>query len=440
MGKGLAEALAGAVAGAARRLRGERGNVAVITAGGLVALMGFTALSADVGRGYLARQRLQDVADAAALAGAQELPDQGRAELAAREVATRNGVDATLVRVSFPDSYTVRVDVEDSVRFFFAPVVSAALRTVEVRAHAVAGAGGVRAVGPRRASDGGGGGGGGNGSGSDDQDRDGTPDMCDADADGDGQPDDVERYHEIDRDRDGVPDYRQRDDVDGDGVPDSQERDTDRDGVPDTVDSDLDNDGVPNGCDRDRDADGVPDDAQDGWREVRSGLVPLGVEWADFTLGQLVALKVGPGNATGGNFHALQLGEAPGASRYRENLMYGHDGVLQVGDRIPTEPGNMSGPTRDGVAYRIALDPNTTFEAVSSGDVRPGSPRVVFVPVVGSFENVHGRKTVQVLGFAAFFLEGADPDGTVYGRFLRWRIEGEPGGPDYGLSGVRLTE
>lgn len=64
----------------------EKGSVMVIVAGALIALMGFVAFVVDVGVLYLERARLMDTADAAALAGAQELPSsEAQAKAVAEE-------------------------------------------------------------------------------------------------------------------------------------------------------------------------------------------------------------------------------------------------------------------------------------------------------------------------------------------------------------------
>ena len=57
----------------------------------LVVLLGFAALVIDVGYAYYAHRQLQASADAAALAGAQELPNPARAELIAREYSSSDG-------------------------------------------------------------------------------------------------------------------------------------------------------------------------------------------------------------------------------------------------------------------------------------------------------------------------------------------------------------
>lgn len=72
----------------------ERGQVLVLFAGGLVALLLVCALAFDVGSMLVQRRDEQNAADAAALAGARYvLTDPVAAEAAAREIALMNGYD-----------------------------------------------------------------------------------------------------------------------------------------------------------------------------------------------------------------------------------------------------------------------------------------------------------------------------------------------------------
>jgi Flp pilus assembly protein TadG len=57
-----------------RRARGERGQILAVVALALVALLGIGAFAIDVGYAYYAKRQLQSATDAAALAGAQDLP------------------------------------------------------------------------------------------------------------------------------------------------------------------------------------------------------------------------------------------------------------------------------------------------------------------------------------------------------------------------------
>lgn len=173
------------------------------------------------------------------------------------------------------------------------------------------------------------------------------------------------------------------------------------------------------------------------------GLAPFGVVKQDFVYGGQYYLKYGPGQGVGshhGNFGALALG-GRGAANYRKNIMEGYEGKLTVGQWVDTEPGNMSGPTVDGVDYRISSCthvPECTFD-----NFVPGCTKVVYAPVIDSLD-VHGRGKVQVVGFAAFFLEGnikSGADNYVVGRFIKMLVDGDIGDAgDYGVSAVRLTE
>lgn len=72
----------------------QSGNILVIVALGMVALMGISALAIDAGMLYLERRNLQNAVDAAALGGAKELPmDKLAAENQAEIYAQENGID-----------------------------------------------------------------------------------------------------------------------------------------------------------------------------------------------------------------------------------------------------------------------------------------------------------------------------------------------------------
>lgn len=169
-----------------------------------------------------------------------------------------------------------------------------------------------------------------------------------------------------------------------------------------------------------------------------SGVAPFGVAKQQFVYGQTYTLKDGAGDGYSGNYGALALG-GNGASLYRDNIEDGYSGQLRVGDWVSTEPGNMSGPTNKGVDYRISLDPAATFATVQKG-----SPRILIVPVIDSLD-VNGRSQVQIVGFAAFFLEGVGGSGNknyVMGKFMQMVIPGDTGtgATTYGLYGARLIE
>ena len=79
----------------------QRGQALVLTVVFLVSLLGMAALVLDVGSWYRAKRNLQATADAAALAGAQALPDTpGNASGLANQYATKNAPDLATTDVS----------------------------------------------------------------------------------------------------------------------------------------------------------------------------------------------------------------------------------------------------------------------------------------------------------------------------------------------------
>jgi hypothetical protein len=131
-------------------------------------------------------------------------------------------------------------------------------------------------------------------------------------------------------------------------------------------------------------------------------------------------------NSSQGNFGALRI-DGSGANVYRNAIKYGAETYVCARDapgcasyHLNTEPGNMVGPTRQGVDYLIDNTPAgcSAFEdAVIGGDVRPAcnpwsssytadGTRIIVVPVVDGLWQGGGVNTVVVLRFALVFLEG----------------------------------
>ena len=104
--------------GSARR--GEGGQALIMVLLGLAAILGFVAMTIDVGLIYEGRRQQQDAADAAAIAGASAFPDSVGAIARARDWAQRNGFvdgqnDAT-VTVNTPyNNDTSKIDCDCSV-------------------------------------------------------------------------------------------------------------------------------------------------------------------------------------------------------------------------------------------------------------------------------------------------------------------------------------
>ncbi|MDA8218684.1 MAG: pilus assembly protein TadG-related protein [Dehalococcoidales bacterium] len=124
--------------------RGESGQTLVFFTLIAVVLLGAVALVVDVGRAYAERRHLQNVADEAALAGAQGLPNSATVTSLARTSAQNNGATLSEVAVSIPPTaegapYTgstnhVQVKVARDMPTFFARVFGRDAMTVEALA------------------------------------------------------------------------------------------------------------------------------------------------------------------------------------------------------------------------------------------------------------------------------------------------------------------
>ncbi len=117
-----------------RLIKEERGAAVIIIAVAFTVLLGFVALAVDSGILYLEHTRLNGVADAAALAGAQELPDTAKAQTVAGDYAQLNGVDRNTLDISFsPDNKKITIAVSKTIGLYFAKMLGFNTSTVNAR-------------------------------------------------------------------------------------------------------------------------------------------------------------------------------------------------------------------------------------------------------------------------------------------------------------------
>ncbi|MBU9714008.1 pilus assembly protein TadG-related protein [Evansella tamaricis] len=165
------------------------------------------------------------------------------------------------------------------------------------------------------------------------------------------------------------------------------------------------------------------------------GAAPLGIdESIPLEYGVIYDLKVDEQGVNIGNFGILRL-EGPGAQVYEDNLKYGFDGELKVGDIVYTQPGNIAGKTREAVDYLV-----TTCDSPEDRTCR----RVLLIPVIKPQHKQGGSMPVEIKGFAYFYLteQDSEDDKTVRGYFLERAGTGfeEPGASNKGAYTIRLSE
>lgn len=112
-----------------RFFKGESGQALALVALAAVVLLGFAALAIDVGLMANSRSRLQHAADAAALAGAMDLPakpsDGTTKAIQTAEAYVDKNVGLSVTSVVQPDltAKTVRVTLSEPVKHFFAQFI-----------------------------------------------------------------------------------------------------------------------------------------------------------------------------------------------------------------------------------------------------------------------------------------------------------------------------
>jgi Putative Flp pilus-assembly TadE/G-like len=376
----------------------NRGQVLVLVALAIFALLGFAALGIDVGFMYSVRHELQRSADSGALAGASSFTTgdwndtsmsstspRGIAYARAKEFASKDEVVQTTlnpdseVDVTFPQYDRIRVDTSRKVDLFFARILGMSNRTIT--AYAIAEAAVVNQKLP-----------------------------C------------VKPW--------GIP-YPWKDD-DGDKQYDPTET-------------------VYNMC-----PDGTFAPDNNSFCQGTPMVLKVGTPSGKEDQPNVPSLQQEPGH-----FFALDFGS--GAKTYEEMIKGGcpDDSIVSVGDSIPLEPGNMVGPTYQGVTSDgdslVSLDPTSRWDTSTNlptsdkynGDNWLNSPRVVRIPIYDPRDAISNGKTDMVVAaLAGFWVEGCEKQGqqgTVYGRFIPMSAFGEfsgPAGPTTGpaLKSIRLVE
>jgi hypothetical protein len=121
-----------------------------------------------------------------------------------------------------------------------------------------------------------------------------------------------------------------------------------------------------------------------------------------------------------------------GADAYREWIAECEPYMVSVGDQVQIEPGNMVGPTAQGMAALIDQDPAAEWDPVTGDVINSAyavSPRVVkaicFDPTMGVQTDVNGRDYLTIVKILVLFLEEHVSGGEVVGRFIQRSTDGE---------------
>ena len=165
--------------------------------------------------------------------------------------------------------------------------------------------------------------------------------------------------------------------------------------------------------------------------------------------GRRLTLKHGNPNQaiSASHFYPISLPGGEGGAWYEENIHSCWPGVLEIGQRVPIEPGNMMGPTTSGTETLINRDYGATWNVSERRVVSTfsRSPRIIVIPAfdpdVYERGRTHGNQEIVVSNLLAFFIEHMDGNDVV-GRLVPFtglrRGNNQPQGAF--LRNIRLVE
>ena len=117
-----------------QRARDDRGSALAFVVCFMVVFLGVMALVIDWGSWFTEQRHLQAAADAATMAGAQDLPNTGTASATATTYAADHVSGLDTWTPSFPNTYTIDVTLTKKSKAFFAKFLG--INSMNVRAHA----------------------------------------------------------------------------------------------------------------------------------------------------------------------------------------------------------------------------------------------------------------------------------------------------------------
>lgn len=129
--------------------------------------------------------------------------------------------------------------------------------------------------------------------------------------------------------------------------------------------------------------------------------------------GTPITLKAGTGNNITPSFYfPYAIGDVSGADEYRENIAGCNSTMMDFDDLLLSEPGNMSGPTRQGLDDLIAKDSAASWDTYNNrvvSSMHP-SPRVVAIPLFDPVYYDSGKRNgrnadLKVVNYMGFFIE-----------------------------------
>lgn len=131
-------------------------------------------------------------------------------------------------------------------------------------------------------------------------------------------------------------------------------------------------------------------------------------------VGLQLVLKTNNENKTAPSFYnPWDLPGSVGGSDYRDNIANCNTAIVKMGDPMTAEPGNMVGPTMQGVGDLVARDPNARWDTTCKcvrDSAFPISPRIAVIPLYDPYVYETGKQngksaSLTAVNFLGFFIE-----------------------------------
>jgi hypothetical protein len=137
------------------------------------------------------------------------------------------------------------------------------------------------------------------------------------------------------------------------------------------------------------------------------------------------------------DYFAVDL-DGTGGANYRDNISRCSGVSVSIGDTLTSLPGNMAGPTKQGVGDLVGSDPGATWNGTAVvGSAYSVSPRIVPIAMFSAAEYSSmgypsGRFDLHVVNILGFFVQSITNNADVTGVLISTPGELNPGGPTVG--------
>ncbi|MHB8376132.1 MAG: pilus assembly protein TadG-related protein [Dehalococcoidia bacterium] len=171
------------------------------------------------------------------------------------------------------------------------------------------------------------------------------------------------------------------------------------------------------------------------------GIIPWAVNDDAFSgYGKVAGLQPAQSGGSDGAFNFVSI-TPPGGQSYADAIARGVTSPILIGTKYPTnsfDGSSISPQTADALNARINARPTETYSTFTAG-----SPRVLFLPVIGG-DIPNAPSPVVPTNFRAFFIERVDTvNKSIWGRFVQatiptGTISTDPNAVDKGVHVIKL--